>query len=41
MKQDPPVDVGDEPLEENQILREKIILIQLQKVLCPDFSQNF
>ena len=26
MKQDPPRDVGDEPLEENQILRKKIIL---------------
>ncbi len=31
MKQDPPVDVGDEPLDENQILRKKIILIQLHK----------
>ncbi len=33
MKQDSPGDVGDGLLEENQIIRNKIILIQFQKML--------
>ncbi len=37
MKQDSPGDEGDEPLEENQILRKKIILVQLQKMFSVEY----